>query len=71
MKKPSTADIIRAAQSRAGLYRKTEKLCRLCCVPETTFRNWLRSGDIPLSGLQRLNTVLHFTDEELGGLIRR
>ena len=70
MKRQTTADIIRTAQSRAGLYRQTGKLCRLACVSETTFRNWLRTGEIPLSGLRRLNSVLRFTDEEAGRLIR-
>lgn len=62
--------IIRAAQARAGLFRQTDKLCRMSCVPKSTFYKWLSSGDLPLSGLQRLNKVLKFTDEEIRELIK-
>lgn len=67
---PSVADIIRSAQDRAGFYRQTEKMCRICCISPSTFKSWLREGDLPLSGLRRLNTLLHFTEEEREYLIR-
>lgn len=67
---PSMPDIIRSAQSRAGFYRQTEEMCRICCIAPSTFKRWLREGDLPLSGLRRLDALLHFTEEETNHLIR-
>ena len=70
-RKQSFNSIIRSAQARAGFYDKTDELLRITCIPRTTFYTWLKTGDLPLSGLQRLDRVLHFTDAELGSLLRR
>ena len=65
-----TRDVIRSAQARAGYYRETKKLCRMTCIPISTFNYKLKHRGWTDSELKRLDMALHFTNEELGQLIR-
>lgn len=65
-----TRDVIRSAQCRAGYYRDTEKLCRMVSIPLSTFNRKLKHRGWTDAELKRLDMALHFTNEELGQLIR-
>ena len=61
---------IRAAQARAGYFRKTSQMCQMAQIPLSTFNVRLKRGGWSTSELRRLDRVIHFTDEELIQLIR-
>jgi len=61
---------IRAAQVRAGYFRKTSQMCQMAQIPLSTFNVRLKRGGWSTSELRRLDRVIHFTDEELIQLIR-
>ena len=61
---------IRAAQARAGYFRKTSQMCQMAQIPLSTFNVRLKRGGGSTSELRRLDRVIHFTDEELIRIIR-
>ena len=69
MKRAAEATI-RAAQARAGYFRKTSQMCQMAQIPLSTFNVRLKRGGWSTSELRRLDRVIHFTDEELIQLIR-
>lgn len=70
MKRAVAEITIRAAQARAGYFRKTSQMCQMAQIPLSTFNVRLKRGGWSTSELRRLDRVLHFTDEELIRLIR-
>lgn len=69
MKRAAEATI-RAAQARAGYFRKTSQMCQMAQIPLSTFNVRIKRGGWSASELRRLDRVIHFTDEELIQLIR-
>lgn len=65
-----SADVIRSAQMRAGYWRQTERMCEVVGIPLRTFQYKLKHRNFTQSDLKRLDMVLHFSDEELGRIIR-
>ena len=64
-------DIIRTAQSRAGLYRQTPKMCRMACIEQRTFARRLEDpGGMTVSELRRLDRVVKFNAEEIVEIVR-
>ena len=61
---------IRAAQARAGYFRKTGQMCQMAQIPLSTFNVRLKRGGWSDTELRRLDRVIHFTDDELIQLIR-
>ena len=61
---------IRAAQARAGYFRKTSQMCQMAQIPLSTFNVRIKRGGWSTSELRRLDRVIHFTDEELIQIIR-
>jgi hypothetical protein len=61
---------IRAAQARAGYFRKTSQMCQMAQIPLSTFNVRIKHGGWSASELRRLDRVIHFTDEELIQIIR-
>lgn len=61
---------IRAAQARAGYFRKTSQMCQMAQIPLSTFNVRIKRGGWSASELRRLDRVIHFTDEELIQIIR-
>ena len=61
---------IRAAQARAGYFRKTSQMCQMAQIPLSTFNVRIKRGGWSASELRRLDRVIHFTDDELIQLIR-
>jgi len=61
---------IRAAQARAGYFRKTSQMCQMAQIPLSTFNVRIKRGGWSTSELRRLDRVIHFTDEELIQMIR-
>ena len=61
---------IRAAQARAGYFRKTSQMCQMAQIPLSTFNVRLKRGGWSASELRRLDRVLHFTNDELVQIIR-
>lgn len=69
MKRAAEATI-RAAQARAGYFRKTEKMCQMAMIPLSTFNVRLKRGGWSDTELRRLDRVIHFTDDEIVRIIR-
>jgi len=70
MKRAVAETTIRAAQARAGYFRKTSQMCQMAQIPLSTFNVRLKRGGWSTSELRRLDRVIHFTDDELIQLIR-
>lgn len=70
MKRAVAETTIRAAQARAGYFRKTSQMCQMAQIPLSTFNVRIKRGGWSASELRRLDRVIHFTDEELIQLIR-
>lgn len=71
MKRAAEAETtIRAAQARAGYFRKTSQMCQMAQIPLSTFNVRIRTGSWSASELRRLDRVLHFTDDEIVRIIR-
>ena len=60
--------ILRTASARADITRG--ELCRMACIPSSTLHDHLRGGGLTQAEIQRIDRVVHFTDDELIGLIR-
>lgn len=69
MKNHDPTLIIDVAATRAGFRKRREEMCRLANIPLSTFNRQRKKGDYPLSEIQRLHRVIHFTDEECKQLV--
>lgn len=70
MKRAVAETTIRAAQARAGYFRKTSQMCQMAQIPLSTFNVRLKRGGWSDTELRRLDRVIHFTNDELVQIIR-
>lgn len=70
MKRAVAETTIRAAQARAGYFRKTEQMCKMAQIPLSTFNVRLKRGGWSDTELRRLDRVIHFTNDEIVQIIR-
>lgn len=65
------ADVIRAAQARAGYFRDTERLCNMIHIPLRTFNRRIANMDkMTIEEIRRIDKALHFTNDEIVELIK-
>lgn len=70
MKRAVAETTIRAAQARAGYFRKTSQMCQMAQIPLSTFNVRIKRGGWSDTELRRLDRVIHFTNDELVQIIR-